>query len=100
MAEKLVRDRVLDTFPADDYRIADRSEMLGLLLDKLDEEAAELRADPCVEELADVLEVVRALAPELEISPGQLDDTCRQKRARLGGFGSRAVWKHAEESPA
>ncbi|WP_406382967.1 nucleoside triphosphate pyrophosphohydrolase [Streptomyces sp. NBC_01618] len=62
---------------------------------KLREEVAEfLSADDSAvaEELADVLEVVHALALDLGIKPGHLEELRAQKAEARGGFAGRVVW--------
>lgn len=69
--------------------INDDEDFLALLHDKLDEETAELRKTPNIEELADVLEVLHTIADELGVSPGEVE-TYRQAKAReRGGFRGR-----------
>ncbi|MFY1677386.1 nucleoside triphosphate pyrophosphohydrolase [Streptomyces sp. WMMC905] len=62
---------------------------------KLQEEVDEfLEADSSTstEELADILEVVYALAHELGMSPQQLETVRLYKAAERGGFKKRIVW--------
>ena len=102
MPEKLIRDLIPDLAarqgqPMAVRQAADR-EMPGLLLAKLDEEAAEVRAaDPgrVLEELADVLEVVRALAAWHGCDFGDLREIARAKAEARGGFRQRLVWTAA-----
>lgn len=64
------------------------------MINKLFEEAHEFRdATPKnrPEELADVLEVVRALAAHLGLSDEALDNLAVDKRAERGGFEQR-IW--------
>ncbi|MFG2951903.1 nucleoside triphosphate pyrophosphohydrolase [Streptomyces adustus] len=65
------------------------------LRDKLGEEVAEfLEADEdsAPEELADVLEVVRALAADLRVDADQLEKIREAKAGERGGFAKRIVW--------
>ena len=69
-------------------------ELLDALIAKLGEEAAELRAakdSERVEELADLLEVIHALAAHLGISLQQVQQKAEIKRAQRGGFG-KGLW--------
>ena len=71
-----------------DYRAA--------LLDKLHEEVAELAcgasdADAVIEEAADVLEVLTAIAAEHGATLDSIVDVARSKRAERGGFDMR-LW--------
>ena len=89
---KLVRDRIPDIIRAEGRQPV--VEVLGAdqrhqaLLAKLVEEAAEAAADGAdlPEELADVLEVVRALAAELGLSLVDVTELADRKRAARGGF--------------
>ncbi|GAB2833617.1 hypothetical protein GCM10022221_35650 [Actinocorallia aurea] len=88
--EKLVRDRIPELIRASggepDIRAADPSEMRRLLLAKLWEEADEFSAEPSAEELADVLEVVRALADGIGCDLLELERVRAAKEAARGGF--------------
>ena len=94
---KLVRDNIPDIIRAGGQlpviRSADPGEYRALLRAKLAEETDEFLAsedDP--EELADVLEVVRALADDLGVSPADLEALARGKSSGRGGFAKRLVW--------
>lgn len=91
MMRKLVRDRVPDIIrksgrEPDVERVS--GEWLRLALkDKLVEEACELRASEDVyEELADVLEVVDAIAEYWGIDRQKLENIKKEKLDRAGGF--------------
>ncbi|MGU3435036.1 nucleoside triphosphate pyrophosphohydrolase [Actinomycetes bacterium M1A6_2h] len=95
---KLVRDLIPDIITASgrvpSTRILDPGQYRDALFDKLFEEASELREAAeleKVEELADVYEVVRALAADLGITMSRLQDVAAQKRGSRGGF-DRRVW--------
>jgi predicted house-cleaning noncanonical NTP pyrophosphatase (MazG superfamily) len=96
---KLVRDRIPEIIRANGdepivYR-ADADEYRLRLRDKLSEEVGEfLDADDeqAVEELADVLEVVYALAADLGIDQEQLERTRAEKARERGAFSDRIVW--------
>lgn len=91
MHAKLVRDRIpeimLGVGITPRTRIAPREERLSWLLAKLHEESAELVGTPCIEECADVLEVVLAIANELGYDEGQLRQIAADKAVQRGGFG-------------
>ncbi len=73
---------------------AGREEYRSRLRDKLGEEVAEfLEAgeEAALEELADVLEVVRALAADLGGDAGQLEKIRDAKAGERGGFAERIV---------
>jgi predicted house-cleaning noncanonical NTP pyrophosphatase (MazG superfamily) len=96
---KLVRDWIPDIIRANGeepitYQ-ADPTEYRQRLRDKLLEEVNEfLTAAPgnAVEELADVLEVVYALAADLGTDRPTLEQIRQTKAAERGAFASRLVW--------
>ena len=90
MMEKLVRDRIPEIMKRNgvdpQVREANQGERLRLLLAKLHEEASELECKPCVEECADVFEVVLATVVELGSGPDALYAAAEQKVAERGAF--------------
>lgn len=67
----------------------------GALLDKLAEECEEAQSAAAADlpgELADVLEVVRALAELAGISPGELERLRALKAEERGTFAGRVMW--------
>lgn len=96
---KLVRDRIPQIIREGGAEpvtyIAGSEEYRNRLRDKLGEEVAEfLEADDAEapEELADVLEVVHALAADLGVDARQLEKIREIKASRRGGFADRIVW--------
>lgn len=97
---KLVRDRIPEIIRQSGeepvIRIADPEDYRRLLRAKLGEEVGEFLDAPtegqALEELADVLEVVRALAADLGASPGKLESLRAAKADKRGGFAGRVVW--------
>ncbi|MBO2462766.1 nucleoside triphosphate pyrophosphohydrolase [Actinomadura sp. LCR2-06] len=94
-AEKLVRDRIPDLIQSagrrPETRVADRDEYASLLRAKLYEEAGEYATSGDPAELADVLEVVRALAALHGMTPDDLEASRSAKHAERGGFSDRIV---------
>ena len=90
--EKLVRDLIPDLIAAQgekpNIRILDDAEYRDCLSRKLDEEVQEFHKENNLEELADILEVVYALA---EINGGreELERIHREKHDARGGFSKR-----------
>lgn len=90
---KLVRDKIpaiiaaqgrkpiTKTLSGEEYKIC--------LEQKLQEEVAEYIQDKNSEELADILEVVYALAQDLGVTPQQLEQVRLQKALESGGFTRR-----------
>lgn len=73
-------------------RIADRDEYREALFDKLTEEAGELRdadSEHAPEELADMFEVVLALAADHGVTRDELEEV---RQAERGGFWQRIIW--------
>ncbi|SPF04344.1 nucleoside triphosphate pyrophosphohydrolase [Streptomyces sp. MA5143a] len=96
---KLVRDRIPQIIREDGSEpvtyTASPEEYRNRLRDKLGEEIAEfLEADDAkaLEELADVLEVVHALAADLGIDMDHLEKIRQAKANERGGFANRVVW--------
>ena len=96
---KLVRDRIPEIIEAaggqPSTRVLDQAERLPALLMKLQEESDELRtaASPSEqrEELADVLEVLKGIASELDLPWANIESAAAQKRAKRGGFEA-GIW--------
>ncbi len=83
---KLVRDKIPEIAPNYKYRRADEREALKLLLDKVVEEALELRENPSIEEIADVYEALLATAKWLGYSWNDVEEVAKKKRMERGGF--------------
>ena len=95
--QKLIRDRLPAIMRAQGLQVFDRrlnaAEFIAALKDKLLEEAQEVgaatgRAD-LIDELADVMEVIAALAEASGVTPGEIEARRRAKRAERGGFDER-----------
>ena len=88
--EKLVRDGIPGIIRGRGerpvVRILEDGEYTVRLEEKLDEEVREYHAGKNLEELADILEVVFALAENLGHSREELMEACREKREKRGGF--------------
>ncbi|TDC07716.1 hypothetical protein E1284_31975 [Actinomadura bangladeshensis] len=91
----MVRDRIPEIIRAaggrPETRVADPAEHAARLRAKLVEEGGEYIASGDPEELADVLEVVHALAATHGISPAELDRRRSAKAAERGAFDKRLV---------
>ena len=90
---KLVRDKIPEIIrnggEVPKVRILEQEEYLTCLENKLDEEVAEFQRDKSPEELADILEVVYALAEGIGCGKDELLSLCDQKREARGGFEKR-----------
>lgn len=85
---KLVRDRLADRLRRLGFRVEKASprEAVGLLAEKVVEEAIELWENPSVEEIADVLEALRALARAMGVEWSEVERFADEKRRERGGF--------------
>ena len=87
---KLVRDKIPEIIEnagkTSHTRILDNNEYITELDRKLDEECAEFHKDKNVEELADIMEVVYALARAVGSSPDELESVRKDKADKRGGF--------------
>ena len=90
---KLVRDLIPEIIQKSGNRCVistlDEQNYANELEKKLLEEANEYIADKTAEELADILEVVYALAHLKGISKEQLEEIRAQKSQKRGGFSKR-----------
>ncbi len=96
LLNKLVRDKIVADMQAMGqqaiFRKLDDAEFRQKLAEKLVEETAEFKAsspEKALKELADVLEVVEALAKEYGATPEQLRQIQAERRAKRGGFEQR-----------
>lgn len=103
--DKLVRDKIPEIVEAngasDKYTFhacKDKDERIKRLLDKVFEETAELVEKPCLEEMADVLEVIYALAEAMNHSREDLENTRREKQELRGAFKKGLIinWSPSE----
>ena len=91
--QKLVRDEIPRIIresgmePA--VRTLSQEEALSALKQKLCEEAQEYRDSGEVEELADVMEVIRGIARERGVSMAEIEAIRARKAAERGGFEQR-----------
>ena len=90
---KLVRDKIPSLIEKSGktprIRILEEAEYRKCLEAKLDEEVAEFHADRNAEELADILEVVYALAESIGCTREELLACYEKKHAERGGFQER-----------
>jgi len=90
---KLVRDRIPEIIEDSGKtcvtRILPQEEYLAALDTKLTEELAEYQADKSMEELADLLEVMMAVAEARGHSFAEVEATRRAKAEKRGGFRER-----------
>ena len=99
---KLIRDKIPEQISARGakpvLRTASEDEMISLLKQKLNEEVNEFCASLIVEELADIIEVVRALANSIGSNYEALEKVRELKRQKNGGFEKRLVLERIVEA--
>ncbi len=90
---KLVRDRIPEIIAASgklcDTRILSDEEYIAMLRIKLHEEIAEYEESCELEELADILEILHALAVAGGSTPEKLEAVRAHKANKRGGFTER-----------
>ena len=98
---KLVRDRIpeiiVGTGKTCSTETLSDTDYLRMLDVKLDEELAEYHKDQNLEELADLLEVVRAAAIARGYTLEELEQVRAEKAAKRGGFEKRILLKEVYE---
>lgn len=94
---KLVRDRIPEIIEADgkhcSVEMLSDEEYLLLLERKLDEELAEYQDSKSLEELADLLEVIRAVVKARGWTLEQLEQVRAGKAVERGGFEKKILLK-------
>lgn len=92
---KLVRDKIPEIIAnrggSAECQILSDEEYRAFLEAKLDEEAGEFHAEKNAEELADILEVVFALAEAIGCSRQELMEIYNKKHAERGGFEKKIL---------
>ena len=92
---KLIRDRIPEKIKAKGetckFHIAGNDEYWDKLKQKLSEEIDEFREHPSIEELADIQEVVYAIADFKFDGISNLEKIRVEKFKKRGGFGRRLV---------
>ena len=92
---KLIRDKIPEIIESKGkscvVEVASKEQYFKKLIDKLQEEVEEFVENPCIEELADVLEVVWSI--EHATDWGSLVLAQLDKRCERGGFKKRLILK-------
>ena len=100
--DKLVRDRIpqiiADSGKTCVTRTLDDGEYIAALDAKLAEELAEYHADGSMEELADLLEVMMAVAAARGHDFAEVEAIRQRKAAKRGGFAER-IWLESVSAP-
>lgn len=98
---KLVRDRIPEIVASAGKqavtRVLSEEEYIAELDRKLDEECAEYHADRSLEELADVLEVLYAIAAARGHTVEELEQVRAAKAEKRGAFADRVFFEKVVE---
>ena len=98
---KLVRDKIPEIIEKSGKKAITRTltqeEYLSELDRKLNEECAEYQADKSLEELADMLEVMYAIAEARGYSVAELEQVRAEKAEKRGRFADRIYLEYVEE---
>ena len=100
--DKLIRDRIPEIIERSGKKciveVMDDDSYLQYLDQKLNEELAEYQADKSLDELADLLEVMYAVAVARGYSVEELERVRKEKAEKRGGFEKRLRLKGVIES--
>jgi len=92
---KLVRDAIPEYIRKKGgtpvYHVASEDEYWEKLKEKLSEEAEEFKKDPNMEEFADLLEVIDAIAAYKRFERGEVEKVKEKKAAERGKFEKRII---------
>lgn len=97
---KLVRDKIPEIIEGGGKiaktRVLNNEDYLEELIKKLSEEYEEFKVERNVEELADIQEVLLAIAEALDIPASQLAQVMAKKAVNRGGFKKRIYLESVE----
>ena len=100
--DKLVRDRIPEIIESDGKtcvtEVLSTEQYLQKLDAKLNEELAEYQESKSLEELADLLEVMRAVVKARGWTLEELERVRADKAAKRGGFEARLLLKEVQEN--
>ena len=98
---KLIRDRIPEIIEKNGKtcitEVISDEEYLKMIDAKLDEELAEYHRDQNIEELADLLEVIRAAAIARGYTTDELEKVRAEKAEKRGGFEKKLLLKEVIE---
>ena len=98
---KLVRDKIPEIIECDGKRciteILSEEDYISALDKKIGEELAEYLSGPCLEELADLTEVIYAVAIARGFTLEELEKARQVKAEKRGGFEKRIFLKGVHE---
>ena len=98
---KLVRDKIQELIESDGKtcktRVLSNEEYIAALEAKLNEEVAEYQADKNLEEMADILEVLRSICIAREYALEELEAVRAKKADERGGFEEKIFLEYVEK---
>ena len=98
---KLVRDRIPEILDAEgkEYSIVkcEEEDILSYAKKKLLEEAMEFVENPCAEEAADIIEILKFMCSRIGVYEIQVEAAAISKYARKGGFQENYILEWVEE---
>lgn len=98
---KLVRDKILEIIKNNGqkstHKILNDEDYAKELANKLSEEVEEYKTDKNTDELADILEVIYALAGLHDCTPEQLEEIRAEKAQKRGGFNEKIFLIEVED---
>ncbi len=98
---KLVRDKIPEIIERDGKRCLietlSKEAYISALDNKIEEELAEYLSEPCLEELADLTEVICAVAIARGFTLEDLERVRKEKADKRGGFEKRIFLKSVFE---
>ena len=101
LSVKLVRDKIptiiRESGKWPDYYVADATEHIKRLFDKMLEELDEFIEDPCLEEAADIYEVFLAILAQHNLSLDDVVFEAAEKWEQRGGFDEGIVLREVVE---
>lgn len=99
---KLIRDNITEIIQKSgksyDLHQANDQEYQDHLFMKLVEESKEMAESPCMEELADILEVIEAIKDLYAFKDEDIERIKAEKKANRGGFSKRLILDKVYES--
>jgi len=92
---KLVRDKIPEIIKENGKEshchIAEEKEYLEAIKAKINEEVEEFYETPCIEEMADILEVLRALGDCYGFDMDEIEKARVEKNRKRGAFKNRII---------
>jgi len=99
--DKLVRDKIPEILSKQNKKykchIATGDELREMLREKVLEEIGEYMSNPCLEELADVYEVLEAVVKAEGYTLTDIEEYRIEKRQTNGGFSQSIILEYVEE---